>query len=88
MGGGRQPGATFRLVYTTPLLQHQAQLGLDPALPGAYKVTVSAVYQCDITLIELVFFVLRAHLVSTVSHLMCCVTINVTSVKGWSGSFH
>ena len=54
-GGGRQAGATFRLVYTTPLLQHQTQLGLDPALPGAYKVTVSAVYQCDITLIELGF---------------------------------
>ena len=32
--GGRestQPGPTFSLVYATPLLQHQAQIGLSPA---------------------------------------------------------
>ena len=26
---------TFSFDYTTPLLQYQAQLGLNPALPGA-----------------------------------------------------
>jgi len=30
--GSTQPGPTFSLVYATPLLQHKAQLGLNPAL--------------------------------------------------------
>jgi len=30
--GSTQPGSTFSLVYATPLLQHQAQFGLNPAL--------------------------------------------------------
>ena len=30
--GSTQPGTTFSLVYATPLLQHQDQFGLNPAL--------------------------------------------------------
>ena len=33
--GSTQPGPTFSLVYATPLLQHQAEIGLNPALGGS-----------------------------------------------------
>jgi len=31
-GGSTQPGPTFSFVCATPLLQHQAQLGVNPAV--------------------------------------------------------
>ena len=39
--GSTQPGPTFSLVCATPLLQHQAQLGLKPA-PGGGVLTDTA----------------------------------------------
>jgi len=36
--GSTQPGPTFSLVYATPLLQHQAQFDLNPALHGRLSV--------------------------------------------------
>jgi len=35
--GSTQPGPTFTLVYATPLLQHQARLGLNPVLIGRFR---------------------------------------------------
>jgi len=34
--GSTQPGPTFSLVYAMPLLQHQAQFGLNPAMTTAW----------------------------------------------------
>jgi len=38
------PGPTFSLVYATPLLQHQAQLGFNPALFLAIAIYCSNLY--------------------------------------------
>jgi len=40
--GSTQPVRTFILVYATPLLQHQAQFGLNAAVVEAWRVRVSA----------------------------------------------
>jgi len=41
-GGSTQPGPTFSLVCATPLLQHQARLGLNPAPRGGGVLTDTA----------------------------------------------